>query len=73
MTRRSMKIIKIAVLIIAAAGAALNVMCRWEGFMLWMVSNGYWIGYNFKQKEYVQAFLFVMNFGLCIYGAISWQ
>ncbi|HIJ67461.1 MAG TPA: hypothetical protein HPP87_04590 [Planctomycetes bacterium] len=58
---------------IAVVGAGFNVLGRWQGFALWIVSNGYWLAYNWRAGEYAQAIIFAVFLAIAIYGLICWR
>lgn len=58
---------------IAIAGAILNVYKRWEGFLLWLVSNTAWVIIDYSSGLYAQAGLFLFYSGLSAYGLIKWR
>jgi len=58
---------------IALAGVVLNVRRRWEGFLLWLISNGWWFQHNLVIGEYHQAVLFGVFWLLSVYGIYSWK
>lgn len=68
-----MQIINGLMLVIALAGVVLNVKKYWQGFLLWMVSNGYWAWYFWRLDETAAALQFTAFAGLCIYGMFAWR
>jgi nicotinamide riboside transporter PnuC len=58
--------------ILAIAGSVLNVKKRYEGFILWEISNILLIAYNLHQGEYAQALLFTVYAGITGWGLVSW-
>lgn len=67
------KIMMWLVVAIALAGAFLNTRGKWQGFLLWLVSNAWWCGYNIWKGEYPQAFLFGVFWFLSLYGIFQWR
>ena len=61
------------IVIIAVIGAALNIAGRWQGFGLWIISNGYWLIYNLQAGEYAQSVIFAVFLALAIYGIVRWR
>jgi len=61
------------VTVIALTGAFLNIKKRWEGFALWMISNGFWCLVNIGIEQYPQAVLFAVFFLLSAYGVVLWR
>lgn len=58
--------------VMAVLGTILNSrQSRW-GFVLWIVSNGYFIMLNIIAGIYLQALLFVFNLVMAIIGFIVW-
>lgn len=45
-----------------------NVIGQW----LWAASNLGWIAYDLWIGAHSQAFLFVVYFGMCVWGIIAW-
>ena len=46
-----------------------NVIGQW----MWATSNLGWISYDLYIGAYSQAFLFVVYFGMCVWGIIAWS
>lgn len=59
--------------ILAIIGAWLNIRKRVEGFMIWTVTNSYWLIHNLRIEEYAQAFLFGVFTYLAISGWRNWK
>lgn len=53
-------------------GAVLNAQKKLSGFYVWLVSNAGWVAYDLYIKNYPQAALFMVYFGISIYGIIIW-
>lgn len=45
-----------------------NVLGQW----LWALSNLGWISFDLYIGAYSQAFLFVVYFGMCVWGIVAW-
>jgi len=45
-----------------------NVLGQW----LWAIANVGWIAFDLYMGAYSQAFLFVVYFGMCVWGIIAW-
>jgi len=45
-----------------------NVLGQW----LWAISNLGWIAFDIWIGAYSQAFLFMVYFGMCVWGIIAW-
>ena len=58
---------------IAIMGVWLNIKKRWQCFVLWLISNGWWMLHNMRIGEYAQAVVFFVMFMFSIYGAYKWQ
>lgn len=58
--------------IMALIGTYLNTKKKKSSFVLWMITNCYWMCHNIYVKEYAQAFLFFSFLILAIYGFFSW-
>ena len=61
------------VVLLTLAGAAFNAVGRWQGFCFWMVTNAYWVWYNYGAGEYEQAIIFVVLELLCVLGLWRWR
>lgn len=59
--------------LLALVGTYLNVKMKRSGFLLWMVTNFYLSMHNFYNDDYAQSFLFLVYFGLAIWGYFSWK
>ena len=60
-------------MIIALGGVILNVKRKWQGFLLCLVSNGWWFWHNITIGEYCQAVLFAVFWLLSLYGIYKWR
>lgn len=58
-------------IILAMFGALLNSMGRWEGFLIWIVTNAVFFFHNLLIDEWEQALLFLFYFFIAINGI--WQ
>lgn len=61
------------IVVIALIGVVLNVRRKWQGFLLWLISNAWWCWHNLVIGEYAQALLFGVFWGLSIYGIYNWK
>lgn len=61
------------IVILALVGAVLNAAGRWQGFLFWLATNGYWCQYNFRAGEYEQAVIFAAFELLCLWGIWQWS
>lgn len=57
---------------IAICGTYLNTIQKRFGFILWMITNVVFVGFNLYIKVYSQAALFGVYFGLALFGWINW-
>lgn len=60
----------------AALAVTGNVLVIWKsrwGYVLWLMSNGYYIWYNWRLGSSAQAALFVVYTGLSVWGFIRWR
>jgi nicotinamide riboside transporter PnuC len=57
----------------ALTGTILNIRKIRSGFLFWMISNSYWMIYNFYIKEYAQSLLYFVFLGLSFWGFFSWS
>jgi nicotinamide riboside transporter PnuC len=58
--------------ILAITGTFLNAKRIRFGFIIWMITNAVFIGYNLYLGSYQQATLFTVYFGLALFGWINW-
>ncbi|MHC4542351.1 MAG: hypothetical protein ACYS74_21630 [Planctomycetota bacterium] len=58
---------------VALAGLVLNIAKRWQGYLLWCVSNAYWAYYNYQADEYAQAALFAVFWIASVAGVTVWK
>ncbi|NIS54465.1 MAG: nicotinamide mononucleotide transporter [Phycisphaerae bacterium] len=58
---------------IALMGVYLNTRCKWQGFLLWLISNAWWCCHNVSIGEYAQAMLFGAYWFLSLYGIFNWK
>lgn len=62
-----------AIAVIALFGVILNIRKRWEGFAVWLISNGYWCWHNVTIGEYAQGATFAIFWLLSVYGLYEWR
>lgn len=67
------EILTYVMMVIALVGSYLNAKQRREGFLLWMITNGFWIIHNLTVSEYAQAILYAANMVIAIMGFINWK
>lgn len=70
-----MSLLDIAVWIntlVAIVGTFLNARQIRSGFIVWMITNGVFVGYDLYIHSYQQAALFGVYFVLAVYGWITW-
>jgi nicotinamide riboside transporter PnuC len=60
-------------MLVSLYGAYLNVLRNRWGFFLWMISNSFWMGWDFYIGEYAQSGLFACFLYLAIKGFFSWK
>ena len=60
-------------MVIALIGSYLNAKQRREGFLLWMLTNGFWIIHNLTVSEFAQAILYSANMVIAIMGFVQWN
>ena len=58
---------------IALVGVLLNARGKWQGFLFWLISNAYWCYRNLVINQYAQAFVFVIFWGMSVYGIFCWR
>ncbi len=57
---------------VAIIGTVLNAKQLRFGFIIWMITNGVFVGYNLYIRSFPQAALFSVYFALALYGWINW-
>lgn len=57
---------------LSLAGTFQNSRQKISGFYLWIIGNTCWTVYNFYIGEPQQAFLFIVNTALSIWGIYNW-
>lgn len=67
------EILTYVMMVIALVGSYLNAKQRREGFLLWMITNGFWIIHNLAVSEIAQAILYAANMVIAIMGFINWK
>jgi hypothetical protein len=61
------------VFVIALIGAVLNIVkLRWC-FVLWLVSNGFWLVHNIAAGDFPQAACYAIFFVISIWGFVAWK
>jgi len=58
--------------IMAIGAIVLNVRKKRASFLIWIATNSYWCGHNFKIGEYSQAGLFAVFAIFSIWGFYLW-
>jgi len=58
--------------IFAIVGTFLNAKRIRFGFVIWMITNAVFVGYNLYLGSYQQSALFTVYFGLALFGWINW-
>lgn len=54
-------------------GSILNVRQNKYGFLVWIMTNIYWIYYNFQTKTYAQIPVWIIFTIISIYGLVTWK
>ncbi len=57
----------------AIVGVVANIHKKQWCFAIWMATNAAWALYDFSISAYAQGTLFVVYFGLSVYGFIHWR
>jgi nicotinamide riboside transporter PnuC len=68
-----MEILQWFFVIVSIIGTVLNVYKNNYCFVLWAITNFFWVGINFYKHEYAQSFLFLIYFILAILGLWQWR
>ncbi len=58
---------------LSLTGVVLNIYHRRECFVIWALTNGVWVVYDWKIGAYEQAALFGVYWLLAIWGLIKWK
>lgn len=67
------EILTYVMMVIALIGSYLNAKQKREGFVLWMITNGFWIIHNLTVAEVAQAILYAANMVIAIMGFVNWN
>lgn len=67
------EILTYVMMVIALVGSYLNAKQHREGFLLWMITNGFWIIHNLTVSEFAQAILYAANMVIAIMGFVNWN
>ena len=67
------EILTYVMMVIALFGSYLNAKQRREGYLLWMLTNGFWIIHNLAVSEFAQAILYLANMVISIMGFVNWK
>lgn len=59
--------------VIALIGGYLNTKRKWQGFILWLISNAWWCCHNIIIGEYAQSTVFGLFWFLSFYGIYNWK
>ena len=54
-------------------GTIANSFQKRFGFYFWLVANIFWVGYNFYNKMYAQAAVYLFNSIMCVVGLYKWK
>jgi nicotinamide riboside transporter PnuC len=68
-----MEILGYISVVFAVTGTILNAYKKRIGFYFWLLSNGYFVFFNFKSEIYFQAILFLIYTFLCFIGLYQWR
>ena len=67
-----MGVIKLLFVLTAILGYIANIKdYKKISYVLWTISNYYWLFYNLSIKEYQIAFMFSVYAAFCLYGLIN--
>jgi len=59
--------------LLALVGSVLNARKKRIGFIFWIITNLYWVIHNIICAEYAQAFIYMANTVISIFGLINWK
>ena len=65
-------ILSIAFTVLSIIGTIANIYKKQWCFILWLITNAFWIGYDYYHGLYAQAALFAVYFGLAVWGLVKW-
>jgi hypothetical protein len=57
---------------ITLAGSVFNAKKMRIGFLLWSITNFFWIARNITVGEYAQAVVYIANLCISVYGFVKW-
>ena len=58
---------------LSITGTILNIKKMKICFWMWAVTNAFWVFYDISKGAYPQAVIFIVYFGLAIWGIIEWS
>jgi len=58
---------------VSLTGVILNIKLNRWGFACWIIGNGFWTWFSYKQKQYALAVQFTVYFVLAVYGFWVWS
>ncbi len=61
------------VTILSIVGVILNIKKLRICFVIWIVTNGFWMIYDFVNGLYSQSLLFLIYLILAVWGVIEWK
>jgi len=61
------------VAILSIIGVILNIYKNKWCFILWAITNFFWVVIDYQQGLYAQAFLFTVYFVLALWGLYRWK
>jgi nicotinamide riboside transporter PnuC len=69
----NLEIVMYGIGILSVLGSYLVVKQNKWGFIVWTLTNASWIAYDIYKIAYPQAILFVVYFGMSVWGFIVWK
>jgi nicotinamide riboside transporter PnuC len=58
---------------LAAFGGYLNAKGLWVSFIVWIITNMYFMVNDLASGNYPESFLFLVNILICSYGIFNWN
>lgn len=67
-----MQFIAYIITVVAIIGTIANSFGKRWCFIIWGISNTFWIIYNISLSSYAQALLYAFNLAMAVVGFIKW-
>ena len=68
-----LEVISYIVTVLTLVGTVANAFQKSWCFYLWIVTNLFWVVYNFTIQQYQQAIIYIVNTIICVIGIVKWK